>query len=133
MSNRGTKRWHFELKLGGLRGIAVVQGSNEITDRRNRSLGPLTDVCTPKTRKGCSQAENFLPYAVQVSPHHGLQFRLNHSVSFHDNHVLQERTALFFYIYLTLLSHVLYRTEGLGMRLSICLNLGSLCVMGVYW
>ena len=32
---------------------------------------------------------------MQVSPHHGLQFRLNHSVSFHGNHVLQERTALF--------------------------------------
>ena len=95
MSSRGAKRWHFELKLGGLRGIAVVRGSNEITDRQNRSVGPLTDVCTPKTRKGCSQAENFLPYAVQVSPHHGLQFRLNYSVNFHGNHVLQERTALF--------------------------------------
>ena len=95
MSGRGAKRWHFEMKLGGLRGIAVVRGTKESTDRQDKSVGPLTDLCLPKTHKGCSQAETFLPYAVQVSPHHGLQFRLNHSVSFHGNHVLQERTALF--------------------------------------
>ena len=97
MSGRGAKRWHFEVKLGGLRGIAIVRGGKEITDRQNKSVGPLTDLCLPKTCKAYSQAENFLTYAVQVSPHDaGLQFPLNveHSLSFHGTHALQGQTAI---------------------------------------
>ena len=41
MSGRGAKSWHFEVKLGGLRGIAIVRGGKEITDRQNKSVGPL--------------------------------------------------------------------------------------------
>jgi len=67
MSGRGAKRWHFDLKLGGLRGIAIVRGGREINDRQGKSVGPLTHISQPTTRKGCAQAESFLPYALQVS------------------------------------------------------------------
>ena len=42
-------------------GIAIVRGGREINDRQCKSVGPLTRISQPTTRKGCAQAENFLP------------------------------------------------------------------------
>jgi len=67
MSGCGAKCWHFDLKLGGLRRIAIVRGGREINNRQGKSMGPLTHISQPTTHKGCTQAENFLPYALQVT------------------------------------------------------------------
>lgn len=47
-------------------GITVVRAGKEVTDRRGKLLGAITNVAVPSSREACSQANAFLPKAVQV-------------------------------------------------------------------
>ena len=61
-----SKKWQFELLLGGLRGITVSRGGKQVTNSKGTLLGPIVNVSTPSTRKSCYQAKDFLEQALQV-------------------------------------------------------------------
>ena len=60
------KRWHFELLLGGIRGITVKRCGELVANTKGEQLGPIVDLTHPLTRKGCTQAKDFLNQAIQV-------------------------------------------------------------------
>ena len=60
------KRWHFELALGGIKGIQINRGGKLITDNKGKPMGSVKWLSTPQTPKNLEQAKAFADQALQV-------------------------------------------------------------------
>ena len=56
------KRWHFDLSLGGLRGIVVIRAEQELKNKQGKPLGPIKDVIGAQARE-----------SVKIQTDHALQ------------------------------------------------------------
>lgn len=66
MATRTSKRWYLELNHGGREGIYVIKGERELRDRLGKSVGPIKSLNQPSSRRTCTQAQSYLPYALEV-------------------------------------------------------------------
>ena len=56
------KRWHFDLSLGGLRGIVVIRAEQQLKNKQGKPLGPIKDVIGAQARE-----------SVKIQTDHALQ------------------------------------------------------------
>ena len=45
------ERWHFDLSLGGLRGIVVIRAEQELKNKQGKPLGPIKDVIVAQAKE----------------------------------------------------------------------------------
>lgn len=66
MPGTGKKRWHFDLFVGGIRGIGIIRGGKPIADSKGRLLGAIVNLSIPTSLQGQEKARAFSNQALQV-------------------------------------------------------------------